>query len=95
MANGEDYLKKAMLQIAAQANIRAPEERVRQNRAARKAMDTRTAISKGDLLPLAEFFRAKPQKKNKGGEIVKMEHGGEVCRGMGSAIRGGKFTGVK
>lgn len=30
-----------------------------------------------------------------GGKVAKMESGGAVCRGMGSALRGGKFVGVR
>lgn len=33
-------------------------------------------------------------KKKDGGAIKKMAGGGEVCRGMGSAIRGGSFKGT-
>ena len=30
-----------------------------------------------------------------GGKVAKMESGGAVCRGMGAAMRGGKFVGVR
>ena len=35
------------------------------------------------------------KKYEYGGKVSKMDDGGAVCRGMGSAMRGGKFTGVR
>lgn len=35
------------------------------------------------------------QEYEYGGSVMKMEAGGAVCRGMGSAMRGGKFSGVR
>tara|TARA_B100000902_G_C27025571_1_gene771817 strand:+ start:497 stop:688 length:192 start_codon:yes stop_codon:yes gene_type:complete len=35
------------------------------------------------------------QKYEYGGSVKKMEAGGAVCRGMGAAMGGGKFSGVK
>jgi len=35
------------------------------------------------------------QEYEYGGSVMKMKDGGSTCRGMGAAIGGGKFSGVK
>ena len=35
------------------------------------------------------------QEYEYGGSVMKMKDGGSTCRGMGAAMRGGKYTGCK
>jgi len=53
-------------------------------------------------IPMPQAVRnMRERSKSKGGAgeagpgYVKLEGGGAVCRGMGSAMRGGKYTGCK
>ena len=87
--------------------LRAAEERARRQQTARRVMRDIEDFQTGRRIPIIEIFENMAGKyedggeaKNKpgskyGGKVAKMESGGAVCRGMGAAMRGGKFVGVR